>query len=282
MAIMAELGDMGVADLLYLLAIRRKTGHITVNADGHEVRLMVDDGRLVRVTSSDLTLRLGRMLLRLGALRPDQLSEALQEQEQAGRGRPLGRILVERGWVKPADLARCVETQCVEILARIIVAEQGSINFTRGPVPLLGPDQPPINADRVLLEATRRSDELAALRPLLPPAAAPLMVASGVEAVLAGLSDDEILVAATLQSSAGSLAELTERLALDELVIWRAVLAMRERGLLVAGEPAVGGGGTAPRPDPAPTEEPARLAENDLHLLPFDAPPDRARELSRR
>lgn len=233
MAIMADLDDLGVADLLHILSLRGTSGYISVHADGNTVRLMIDGGRLVWVTSSDATLRLGRMLVRHGMLRQPQLDLALREQQLAIQRQQLGTLLVERGWIQPSDLIRCVEIQCIEILARVIVAKQGSISFTRSPLPPLSAGHHVINADRILLEAIRRSDEMAALRDRLPSPTTPLMIA---DRQIDELADTEYKVLATLQSGSTSLIEITEHLAMDELAIWRSVLDLLDRGLLLAGD----------------------------------------------
>lgn len=244
---MGELSDIGVADLLYLLAVRRQTGKLTINANADEVNLYLDDGHLLLVTSSNLALRLGRTLLRLGMIDGQQLQEVLQDQETAGRSRPLGHILLSRGWVTPEQLARCVEEQCIEALARVIAADRGIFIYSSGVQPPPRTEVVPLNADRILLEATRRTDELGTLRSLLPAPTAPLVVSSRIDEVADSLSDGEVLIAATLLAGAGSLAELTEKASLDEMTLWRTVISMRERGLLLAGqENAVSG--TAPLP----------------------------------
>ena len=236
MASMGELADIGVADLLYLLALRRQTGKLTINANGHEVHLFLEEGQLVLVTSSNFNLRLGRMLHRLGMIEAEQLSAALQEQERTGQSRSLGSILIARGWISDDELAQCIEDQCIEIVARVISTQQGIFDYTRGIQVPRRTEIVPLNADRILLEATRRTDELSTLLSLLPPSAAPIAISNRIDEVADSLTDIEVLVAATLQSGAGSLAELTEHLAMDELTLWRTVISMRERGLLVASE----------------------------------------------
>jgi MshEN domain len=52
---------------------------------------------------------LGAVLLRSRMLRPEQLDEALAQQQE--QGRRLGEILIERGWLFPQDLARALATQ---------------------------------------------------------------------------------------------------------------------------------------------------------------------------
>ncbi len=234
MAFMGELSDIGVADLLYLLAIRRQTGKLTINTQGDEVGLFLDRGRMVLVTSSNLTLRLGRMLIRLGFISNDQLREALRFQELTRTARPIGELLVERGVITTDELARCVEEQCIEILARVISASDGVFLFDRGAAPATKTAIVPLNSDRIMLEATRRTDDLTTLRAQLPPADALLMLDPAIDRVAEQLSDAEVYVAATLQSGATTLHDLRERLGIDELPLLRTVVSLRSRGLITA------------------------------------------------
>ena len=256
MAFMGELADIGVADLLYLLALRRQTGRLTINANADEVSLYLQNGQLLVVTSTNLALRLGRTLLRHGLIDAQQLQDVLQEQETAGRNRPpLGQILVSRGWLTAEQLALCVEEQCIDALARVIAADCRIFIYANGVKPPQRTETAPLNGDRILLEATRRTDALTTLRSLLPAPTAPLIVSDRIDEVADALSDGEELVAATLLSGAGSLAELTEKVSLDELTLWRTVISMRERGLLLAGQEGLAPG-TEPLADPSAGEGP--------------------------
>src|SRR5262245_55129756 len=171
---MGELSDVGVADLLYLLALRRQTGKLSISTHGDEASLFLDRGQLSFVSSTNMGLRLGRMLIRLGFIEVDQLRTALKAQEAAGRGRGLGTILIERGLSTEAELARCVQEQCGEILARVIAAEQGMFIFQQSDSLPKRTENVPLNSDRIVLEATHRTDELMTLRSLLPDPEAPL------------------------------------------------------------------------------------------------------------
>jgi hypothetical protein len=238
-AFMGELTDIGVADLVQLLGLKRQTGKLTISANGEEIALYLEDGRLVLVSSSDLALRLGRMLIRLGLIDPDQVRQALEEQEARQPDRAVGRILIDRGWLSEADLARCVEEQCIHALAQVISVGQGAFVWTRDVTVPRRVEAVPLNADRVLLEAIRRTDELATLRDLLPRFSAPLLLCGWFDEVAPNLTDEEVLVAAALQTTAGSLAELLVQLALDEMTVCRTVVAMRARGLILAGQEPV-------------------------------------------
>jgi hypothetical protein len=233
-AFMGELSDISVADLLYLLSLRRQSGKLSISANGDEVNLFLSKGQLALVTSSNLTLRLGRMLVRLGMLDNLQLREALQEQESAGRSRPLGEILIDRGWISDEELSYCVEEQCVEILARVIAADHGIFVYNRGGAAPLRSELNPLNADHIVLEATRRTDELQRLRSLLPGPTATLALTPLVDELADTLSDSEIMIASALHSGADTLRDVTNTLGMDELALWRTILSMRERGLIMS------------------------------------------------
>jgi hypothetical protein len=232
---MGELSDVGVADLLYLLALRRQTGKLSISTQGEEATLFLDKGQLSFVSSTNMGTRLGRMLLRLGYLDVEQLRQALREQETAGRGQGLGTILLACGWITETELARCVEEQCVEILARVIAADRGMFVYQRTPAQPNRTEIVPLNSDRILLEATRRTDELMALRGLLPGPSTPLMLSPAIDEVADTLTDPEVFVAATLQAGAATLAEVAGSVVMDEPALWRAIIGLRERGLLLVG-----------------------------------------------
>jgi hypothetical protein len=232
---MGELSDVGVADLLYLLALRRQTGKLSISTQGEEATLYLERGQLSFVSSTNMSLRLGRMLIRLGYLRVDQLRLALREQEAAGRDQGLGTILIGRGWITEAELARCVEEQCVEILARVIAADRGMFIYQRSANLPKRTENVPLNSDRIVLEATRRTDELMTLRGMLPDPSTPLMLSPKIDEVTDSLSEAEVFVAASLQAGAASLAEIASSVVMEETTLWRTVIQLRERGLLLVG-----------------------------------------------
>jgi hypothetical protein len=235
MAFMGELSDIGVADLLYLLALRQQTGKLSVNANGDEVGLFIEQGRMILVTSSNMSLRLGKMLVRLEILTNERLRDALRHQEQSGRGRPLGTLLIEAGFITEQQLHRCVEEQCIEVLARVIAAEAGIFVFHRDARVAPKTEIVPLNSDRILLEATRRTDEMTELKSRLPDQDAPLMLAETVEQDAHLLVDNEIAVASELYGKASCLRELGDQVNIENVVLWRTVIRMIEQGWVVSG-----------------------------------------------
>src|SRR5262249_12302243 len=201
-------------------------------------------GRLALVTSSDLTLRLGRMLVRQGLLDTPRLLEALLAQAEAGSTKPIGALLGERGWITEARLARCVGDQTSEGVARGIEDQPGIFVFDAGIVPASLVDGVPLEPDVLLRAARERIEALQMLRKQLPEADTPFTL---VETAGGEVSDDlaspEAMVVNALRTGAKTLPELSVHMALDELTLGVAVLALQERGLIstVAGNGAVRG-----------------------------------------
>jgi hypothetical protein len=236
---MGELSDIGAADLLYLLALRRQTGKLAIATGGEEVSLYLDRGQLVLVTSTNPNLRLGRMLVSLGILDGSRLKEALQLQEQLGRGMPLGRLLLEYDFISERQLLACVEEQCIQILSRVISADQGVFVFHVSATVPSGTEVVPLNADRIVLEATQRTDELVRLRALLPHADTPIRLTAIADELADTMSDDEVTVAASIHSGAITVADVRISTGLDETALLHALLGMLQKGLVVAVEPAL-------------------------------------------
>jgi hypothetical protein len=232
---MGALGDFDVAGILQLLGLRRATGRLVLVADGDEVSLYLQEGRLSLVSSARLPLRLGRVLQQRGLLRPRQLHEALQQQANDPSRPSLGSILVNRRWVTPAQIKACVEEQCVVVLARVIAAQQGRFIYTPNVAIPTVVEPTPLDADRILLEAARRVDELQQLRTHLPDRHAPLAASTHLGLRSARLSELERRVIAALQAGAGSYEELAALIPVDERTLLRTIITMRSRGLVVTG-----------------------------------------------
>jgi hypothetical protein len=232
-AFMGETSDVNLADLLSVLARRLHSGRLAISLEGEEIQLFLDQGRIVSVSSSNHGMRIGQTMVRLGLLDPVQLESAVREQEETGTTRPLGEILFQNGWVTRADLARGAEEQCIEALTRVIVAKQGTFMFSRDSAPRATTALVTLHTDGIVLEASRRADELITLRSLLPPPGAQLGLATPAPTSLDTLVGWEARVVEELVKGTGNLAEIAQRIPGDNVALWRAIVGLRERGVLI-------------------------------------------------
>lgn len=232
MAFMGETAVIGLAELLSVLAARRHSGRLTIISEGEEAQIFLDDGKVILVSSSNHALRLGRILLRLGILTGDQLDNALRAQDIQGGHRPLGQILLDAGAVIETDLVRAAEEQCIEALTRVMVSNEGSFMFNRDAKPRAKQGLVALNTDRIVLEASRRADEMVTLRSLLPSPNSQLMLARNQS--FDRLTPHEQQVIEALRARGGTLGALAQQVSMEEVSLWRTVVSLRERDLIVA------------------------------------------------
>jgi hypothetical protein len=136
--------------------------------------------------------------------------------------------------VTDTQLQACVEEQCIEILARIIAADSGIFVFHRDSRVSARTEIVQLNSDRILLEATRRTDELSALKSILPEAGDVLMLSPSIDNHADQLNDAEVQIASVLYGRPATLRELTARIGLEEVLLWKTIVSMRSRGWVVA------------------------------------------------
>jgi hypothetical protein len=232
-----ELSDIGVADLMDILMRRTRTGRLTIKTGGQEVHLYFEEGRLALVSSTDITLRLGRTLIRQGLLDTPRLLEALHAQAESGNRKSLGAILIERDWVTEFDLARCIEEQSIDALARAVGDGPGLFVFEAGIKRPAHVEAASLDPEVLLEAAQERIQSLKLLRDQLPPDNVPLFLNRGtveLSRIADELGPSETMVVGVLKPGAKSLIELRIQLALDEMSLGVAVLSLLGRGLIVA------------------------------------------------
>ncbi|HQY29714.1 MAG TPA: DUF4388 domain-containing protein, partial [Thermomicrobiales bacterium] len=164
MATIGELSDFSVADLMTVLSQRKRTGRLCLKSGGSDVAMFFENGQLVRVSSGDIALRIGRMLVRQGLLETSKLLEALHMQAESKDAKPLGEVLLERGWITEADLQRCLEEQSIEILSRAMSAGPGIFTFDGGMVLDSSSDLAPLEPLLLLQIAEERKAALAVIQ----------------------------------------------------------------------------------------------------------------------
>jgi hypothetical protein len=168
MALIGDLSTLALSDLLYIFKLRGLTGRLTIQNEVEEAQLHFRRGQLVYASSGDAGHRLGQMLVCIGKINLDQLGRALALQTAGYGGMALGEILVQQGWLTPEELFESLSQQVEELLYHVLTWPTGSFSFTPTTTGLLRQPLRDFNIEQIILEATRRADELAAIRQLIP------------------------------------------------------------------------------------------------------------------
>jgi hypothetical protein len=221
-----------VSHLFDMLGFRRISGKIQIATNNQSYGLFVDRGSFLAATSSQRTLRLGHLLLQRGAVEPTFLHDVLRGRRSVPHNQAIGGALMSEGAVTRAALLATVEEQIVEVLSRVICADDATIQVIADePVPD-GIEVTEFDTDELFEEAHRRHFRRAAIRAmqrLLPAHDAPLHLVSHLALISSLLTDPELLVALQVDKGNMTLERLGTVLPLEPLVLKRTVISLFER-----------------------------------------------------
>jgi hypothetical protein len=157
MVLTGHVDDYPLAELLFFLSSKRRTGHLILDRVDMRIIFTLRLGRLIAAQMVPADQRLGDLLVADGAINLDTLDEALRFQ-QTEPDRPLGTLLVERGLVEREGVLQALRRQIADCLVAFLIAPGGTFTFEQAEI-----DPSGINVDviveREVLEAIRRADE---------------------------------------------------------------------------------------------------------------------------
>ncbi len=226
-----------VSHLFDLLGMRRVSGKIEIALGAHTYGLYVDRGQVLAATSSLRILRLGHLLVQRGAVEPMYLHDVLRGHRAVPGNQAIGAALVSEGAVTRAALLATVEEQIVEILSRVICADDAVIRVIADEPFPDGIETARFDTDELFEEAHRRHFRRASLRAmqrLLPPATAPLRMNGHLAMISSMLSDPELLVALQIDKGNMTLERLGTTLPLEPLELKRIVISLFEREFIAS------------------------------------------------
>lgn len=159
MALEGSLKDFGLADILQLIFFQRKTGVLTLEGKLDKVRLLFIDGNITAAESKRRieVNRLGKVLVKKGLLREEELQSLLDEQRSSNI--KLGNIMVKRGIVKKEDIQEILVGQIKETVIQIFNWKEGTYEFNPQAVPVDRDIPISIDTQHLLMEGLRIIDE---------------------------------------------------------------------------------------------------------------------------
>jgi hypothetical protein len=127
MALQGDLSTMSVRQLLTWLADRRATGQLSLSHAMVVRRFHLRSGRVMLASSSEEPNLLGRLLVERGLIKEAQLERVLGER---GRIRPrLGKALAEAGLVSPSALSQVLAQKVERLLTGALTWTEGTFYF---------------------------------------------------------------------------------------------------------------------------------------------------------
>lgn len=121
MSFTGDLEHLPIVDVIQLLHSTGKSGTLTVEGNQRQSQLVFNKGYIVSANHSNLSVRIGQILVEMNAVSPEDLENALQAQQAAGEERkPLIATLIESNLLEKEVAFRgleiLIEMTIVEIL----------------------------------------------------------------------------------------------------------------------------------------------------------------------
>lgn len=166
MNLQGDFEGLTLASILQLLCNDQKTGILTVTNGEDNIRVIFDQGTIVYATSPLKQTRLGFLLQSAGVISGQQLSKCLAYARE--HKLHLGKVLVQKGYISQDTLKQYNTKQVEAILYDLLLWEKGQFEYKDARLNLTNMIVTQLNPMKLILEASRRIDELSVLRKVIP------------------------------------------------------------------------------------------------------------------
>ncbi len=167
MALKGNLRDFSTTQLLNLINLARKTGTLTIDANGKQSRLCFKEGKLIYATQDERGGHLANMLQKSGKL-TDEQSRAIQQRMEIKSDKELGLLLINAGYVSQEDIVRSVKSYILNNVYPLFTWLEGTFRFDANVLPFEDRITIPISLENVIMEGSRRMQEWERLQDELP------------------------------------------------------------------------------------------------------------------
>ena len=164
MALEGSLTDFGLADILQLIYFQRKTGILSLEGKMDKVKLLFIDGNIGGAESKRRIddNRLGKILLKKGRLKKEELDATLEEQRRSGD--KLGNILIRKEFVDKEEIQDILQGQITETIIQLFGWKQGTYEFTAQAVSRDKDFPFSLDTQHLLMEGLRIVDEWSVIK----------------------------------------------------------------------------------------------------------------------
>jgi hypothetical protein len=260
--------DFSLSEIFRLLSFTKKTGRLEMYKSAGDGRVFFRDGEIYFAQSSLKKEPLGQKLVRSGALSEGQLRKALDL--HATTGERVGEILLRGGDIMEEQLSAAVREQIEDAVFDLLRWEAGEFAFE--PHERFTVEIPiSVSVENLIVEASRRLDELELIRRRIPSPDVVLAVAptppEGAKQINITPDEWRLLVLVDGSRTVGEIAEAAD---LDEFSGLRTLYGLLSSGLVDVTS-------LGPQEQASPTARPRLLAppspaESDHSLEPMESP----------
>ncbi|MBI1819704.1 MAG: DUF4388 domain-containing protein, partial [Nitrospirae bacterium] len=214
MALEGSLKDFGLADILQLIGLQKKTGVLTMKNPSTEAKVLFENGSVVLADTAQLKglEKIGEVLVRVGLISQDQLKQAIAKQRYSHK--KIGIILVEMGALKKEDLVKALGLRVKETVLSLFKWKEGRYRFEASEVEYERDYCPLMNTEFIIMEGVRQLDEWPYIKKIIP----------NLDLIF-GNNSDHTEKAVQIKASQVSVDDLNEKIQItqDQMSVYRLV-----------------------------------------------------------
>ena len=236
-----DLSAIALADVLSFLSLIKKTGILTVTRSSVSKSIYWESGHIVFASSTEFRDSLGPFLVESGRI---STADNLDASKLVTPTRRLGRVLVEMGHLSPNELWAAVQEQVLEIIYSLFSWSQGYFTFHESVDPPKEKIVIDLPATNIIMEGIRRYDEWNRIREKIPHERLVFEVAreTGTD-FLSTLTDEEKVVLSFIDGKA-TVQEITRSAGIGKMEVQKSLYSLLTAGVIrppaVAGAMAYG------------------------------------------
>lgn len=156
-----DIAAISLDNIFQLFDLAALSGKLEVRSQDNDGTFFFTGGVFIYGTLRINPRRIGAILLESGVITQVQLDQCLQLHEHSEQQRPLGQILVEKGYVEPKLLGDSLERQVKEAFYEALAWKEGIFVYYPGEEPAPAALQLQERVDHLLLEGMVYLDSLA-------------------------------------------------------------------------------------------------------------------------
>jgi len=217
MTLKGDLGTVGLTTILQLLESDSKTGLLQIKSKEKIAGLFVKDGSIAYATCSQSNSRLGYLLRSSGVITDEQLETHLALSKETNQA--LGKILVDENVITNQTLSEFIQKQAENIIYDLFFWKAGDYEYQDMDI---NPERiliKKINVMHVLLEASRRIDEMQIMKEQIPDDNLIFEKSGNIKSVEDELNEDEFAVLALINGN-DSVRQVIEKSGFDEYSVY--------------------------------------------------------------
>jgi hypothetical protein len=167
MTFKGNLRDFTVTHLLNLINLAQKTGTLVVEGSAGDVSVFFREGKLAYAQNGDEDSSLAGILHKTNRLSTAQY-QRIRQHSQAMTDKELGLLLINGNYFTQQDILASLQAYFVDILDRLFTWAEGLFRFESDLTPPEGKITVRVNLENIILDGSRRIQELSLLQDEIP------------------------------------------------------------------------------------------------------------------